>query len=447
MHSSRPTLITNAVLVNEESQFKGELLIQKGRIEAIGRSVPRPENVEIVDLNGGYLLPGMIDDQVHFREPGLTHKGSIGSESRAAVAGGITSYMEMPNVKPSTTTLEALEAKFQRAQGRSSANYSFYFGATNDNSHLIRELDSTAACGIKIFMGSSTGNMLVDQPRILEDIFKNASMIVVTHCEDTPTILENEAQWKARFGDNIPMSEHPHIRSEEACWKSSSLAVDLAKRYGTSLHVLHLTTAKELALFTAGDHKDKSITAEVCVHHLSFSAPDYATLGSLIKCNPAIKQESDRLALLEAVKNDVIDIIATDHAPHTIDEKQGSYFEAPSGLPLVQHALQATLEFVHQGLFSIEHVVKKVAHAPAERFKVKERGFLREGYWADLVWVDMNQAHTVEQNNLLYHCAWSPFQGRSFKSTIRSTWVNGYRAWQEGYVSSIATGMPLAFSR
>jgi dihydroorotase len=447
MQRTRPTRITHAILVNEGTQTEGELLIRNGRIEAIGQTVPHHENEEVIDLNGGYLLPGMIDDQVHFREPGLTHKGSIASESRAAVAGGITSYMEMPNVKPSTTTLEALEAKFERAKHRSSANYSFYFGATNDNSHIIEQLDPKAACGIKIFMGSSTGNMLVDQPQVLETIFKQSPIIIVTHCEDTPMISENEKRWKERYGENVPISEHAAIRSEEACWKSSSFAVELAKRHNTSLHVLHLTTAKELALFSAGDLKNKRITAEVCVHHLSFSKPDYDTLGTWIKCNPSIKQESDRLALLNAVKHDVIDIIATDHAPHTLEEKQSSYFQAPSGLPLVQHALQATLEFVHEGLFSIEHIVKKTAHAPAERFQVKERGFLREGYWADLVWVDMNTPHHVERSNLLYHCGWSPFQGRSFKSTIRSTWVNGFQAWRDGYISNQTVGIPLEFNR
>jgi len=441
------TVITQAIMVNEGQKQEGELLIRNGRIEALGRSVPRPAGAEIVDLNGGYLLPGMIDDQVHFREPGLTQKGSIASESRAAVAGGITSYMEMPNVKPSTTTLEALEAKFARAKGRSIANYSFYLGATNDNIDEIRALPLTAACGIKIFMGASTGNMLVDHPQVLESIFRDAPMIVLTHCEDTPTIMANEAVYRERYGEAVPMSAHPLIRSEEACWKSSSFAVDLAKRFGTQLHVLHLTTAKELALFAQGDMSQKSITAEVCIHHLSFSAPDYETLGAQIKCNPAVKMESDRQALIQAVKNDVIDIIATDHAPHTWDEKQGSYFNAPSGLPLVQHALQAALEFVHDGVLTLEQVVKKVAHAPAQRFQVKERGFLREGYWADLVWVDAKTPHAVTHDNLLYHCGWSPFEGRTFRSSIASTWVNGYRVWNQGYVLARAVGERLEFDR
>ncbi|MES2206109.1 MAG: dihydroorotase [Pseudomonadota bacterium] len=440
-------ILTQAVMVNEGKRFEGELLIKKGRIEAIGAHVPRSSNTEIIDLNGSFLLPGMIDDQVHFREPGLTHKGSIGSESRAAVAGGITSYMEMPNVKPSTTTPEALTAKFARAKGRSLANYSFYFGATNDNLQAIQKLDPHAACGIKVFMGASTGNMLVDQPQILEGIFRDAPIIVVTHCEDTPTIAANEAIYRERYGENIPFSAHPDIRSEEACWRSSSMAVDLARRYGTQLHVLHLTTEKELALFSSGAMDKKSITAEVCVHHLSFSAPDYETLGALIKCNPAVKKESDRQALIQAVKNDVIDIIATDHAPHTWDEKQGSYFEAPSGLPLVQHALQATLEFVHNGELTLEQVVNKISHAPAQRFQVKERGFLREGYWADLVWIDMQKPDAIEHNKLLYHCGWSPFEGRSFRSSIISTWVNGQRVWNQGYVIAQALGQPLEFTR
>lgn len=450
------TVLTHAVIVNEGQSREGEVLIRDGRIEAVAfgdQTVPRPHGVEVVDMQGGYLLPGMIDDQVHFREPGLTHKGSIASESRAAVAGGITSYMEMPNVKPSTTSLDALQAKFERARGRSLANYSFYLGGTNDNLSVIQSLptkgstERPAACGIKLFMGSSTGNMLVDQPEVLEAIFREAPILVVTHCEDTPMITANEALWRERYGEAVPMSAHPLIRSEEACFKSSALAVDLAKRFGTQLHVLHLTTAKELALFTAGQLEGKSITAEVCVHHLRFSEADYETLGSLIKCNPAIKKESDRLALLNAVKNDVIDVIATDHAPHTWDEKQASYFNAPSGLPLVQHALQGALECVHEGILSIEQVVQKVAHAPAKRFSVKERGFIREGYWADLVWVDTRQSEKVERETLLYHCGWSPFEGKTLHSRIISTWVNGQRVWNDGMVQARAIGVPLEFTR
>ncbi|MEO1203097.1 MAG: dihydroorotase, partial [Pseudomonadota bacterium] len=400
--------------------------------------------VRVVDAAGRYLLPGMIDDQVHFREPGLTHKGDIASESAAAVAGGITSYMEMPNVRPATTTREALAAKYELAAGRSYANHAFYFGATNDNIEEIRALTPDDACGIKVFMGASTGNMLVDDRDALNAIFAEAPVLVVTHCEDTPTIQANEARARERHGEAVPMREHGEIRSAEACLASSTLAVGLARQHDARLHVLHLTTAVEMALFSTKPRADKRITAEVCVHHLWFDDSRYDELGTRIKCNPAIKTAADREALHQALADGRIDIIATDHAPHTAAEKADpSYFKAPAGLPLVQHALVMLLEFVHDGRYPIEFVVDRSAHAPADVFGVRERGYLREGYFADLVLVDMAAPWTVSAANVLYKCGWSPFEGTTFRSCIVETFVNGRSMWRGGAVAGTPAGQRL----
>ena len=440
-------LITNAKVVNEGKIQELDVLVKAGRIEQIGTDLSGSSVDRVIDASGLHLLPGMIDDQVHFREPGLTHKGEIATESAAAVAGGITSYFEMPNVNPLTINRAALEDKYERASQRSLANYSFYLGASNDNLDEIKNLDPKAACGIKVFMGASTGNMLVDKPEILEGIFANAPTIVVTHCEDTPMIKANEDKYREQYGEDVPMSCHPLIRSEEACYKSSSFAVSLAKQFGTRLHILHLTTEKELSLLQAGDLSKKQITAEACVHHLFFSEEDYETKGALIKCNPAVKKASDREALLNAVRDDLIDVVATDHAPHTWDEKQNSYFKAPAGLPLVQHALISMLEHYHAGRFSLEQIVKKVSHNVAELFQIAERGYIREGYWADLVLVDLNKPTVVDEQKLYSKCGWSPFAGYIFKSSIQATVVNGELAFENGAVNPHIRGKRIAFNR
>ncbi|HSO18935.1 MAG TPA: dihydroorotase, partial [Desulfosarcina sp.] len=401
----------------------------------------------VFDAGGRALLPGMIDDQVHFREPGLTHKGSIASESRAAVAGGITSFMEMPNTVPPTTTIDRLEEKHRLARGTSFANYSFYLGGANDNIDAIKRLDPGQACGVKVFMGASTGNMLVDDPDALTQIFTHSPTIVAVHCEDSPTIDANTRRLQAVHGEDIPMALHPAIRSEDACYRSTALAVDLARQCRTRLHVLHLSTAKELALFTSGPLDEKRITAEVCVHHLFFSGGDYAQLGTLIKCNPAVKTEADRLGLLAALKADTIDVVATDHAPHTLAEKRQPYLKAPSGLPLVQHALVSLLELVHDGVLTLPEAVEKIAHAPARLFDIKERGYLREGYWADLVLVDLDRPGLVDEQPVLYGCGWTPFAGRRFRSTVVATWVAGHAAFIDGRVDPAPTGRRLAFDR
>ncbi|MGL5451790.1 MAG: dihydroorotase [Aeromonas sp.] len=447
-------LIKNATLVNEGRIYASDVLIEGERIARIAPHIALhtvASNAQVIDASGRHLIPGMIDDQVHFREPGLTHKGTIASESRAAVAGGTTSFMEMPNVNPPTTTLDALEAKYQIAAHASAANYSFYLGATNDNLAQIKGLDPKQSCGVKVFMGSSTGNMLVDNQDTLAAIFRESPVMIVTHCEDTPTIIKAEAAARAKWGEAVPMGEHGRIRSDEACYTSSSMAVALAKQYGAKLHVLHLTSAKELSLFTTSQDvrelKDKQITAEVCVHHLFFNDTDYDALGSQIKCNPAVKSAADQHALLDAVRNDVLDIIATDHAPHTWEEKQHSYFKAPSGVPLVQHSLQALLELYHNGVFTLETIVKKTSHAVAERFQVQDRGYIREGYYADLVLLDLGKPYVVNNDNILYHCGWSPFNGYRFQSTIELTLVNGHIAWQHGQVSEGMFGQRLTFNR
>lgn len=445
---SASLLLKNAQLVNEGLVTQGDLLIDGGRIAQLGGELAPRGNIRILDVQGRFVLPGMIDDQVHFREPGLTHKGDIASESKAAVAGGITSFMEMPNTLPPTVTLEALEAKYAIAKNVSLANYAFYLGATNDNLDVIRALDPAAAAGVKVFMGSSTGNMLVDKVETLRGIFRDCPVIIATHCEDTPRIQRNLQIAMDRYGRQIPVSEHPVIRDAESCFLSSSLAVQLAREHGAQLHVLHLTTAREMELFEPGPVEGKSITAEVCAHHLHFSDRDYAQFGNLIKCNPAIKSVADRSALRDALKSGRLDIIATDHAPHTREEKANpDYLSAPSGLPLVQDALLLVLELFHDGILSLSEIVTKVAHNPAIRFQVKDRGFLREGYHADLVVLD-TRAHTdVRSESVLSHCGWSPFEGMRFRSRIFSTIVNGELVWHEGRILPQRSAERLQFER
>ena len=445
------TLIVNARLVNEGREFDGDLRIEGGRIAEIGSGLSARGNETVVDANGRRLLPGMIDDQVHFREPGMEYKADIAIESAAAVAGGLTSFMDMPNTNPPTLDADALEDKYRRANGRAWGNYGFYLGASNDNLDAVRGLDPRTAPGIKVFMGASTGNMLVDNPAVLDGIFAGAPTPIITHCEDTPMIDAELARYKAQYGDDIPAEFHPDIRSREACLKSTELAISLARRHGTRLHVLHISTADELALFEVSpliraDGSRKQITAETCIHFLRFDRTDYATLGHLIKCNPAIKDSSDREALIAAVANDVIDVLATDHAPHTLEEKARPYTGAPSGLPLVQFALNAALELVHEGKLTTAQVVQKFAHAPAQLFDVAERGFLREGYFADLVLVD-DTPFTVQRAQVLSKCGWSPFEGRTFHSRIASTWVNGVLAWDGERLVGGPTGQRLAFAR
>lgn len=439
-------LITNARLVNEGQITPADLLVRAGRIERIAPQIAAPAGVEVIDARGRLLLPGMIDDQVHFREPGLTHKGDMASESAAAVAGGITSFMDMPNTNPTTTTRERLVEKYALAAGRCHANYAFYLGGANDNAAEVAACAPDEACAIKIFMGASTGNMLVDDPATLEKMFASAQIPVVTHCEDTPTILANEAAARARYGDAIPVREHPLIRSREACLKSSTLAVGLARRHGTLLHVLHLTTADELVLFQRGPVGSKQITVEACVHHLSMNDGLYETLGNRIKCNPAIKTEADRLALLQAVRDDIIDVIATDHAPHTAEEKaRNDYTKAPGGLPLVQHALLMLFELVARQELDLPTLVRKTSHAVAERFGVVDRGYLREGYWADLVLVDPDAVTEVTPDSLLYKCGWSPLEGRRLPARIDATWVNGELAWADARLQPRRAGNRLRF--
>lgn len=440
------TLITNARIVNEGTIREGNVLIENGRIAAIGPELTADDTTTVHDAQGKTLLPGMIDDQVHFREPGLTHKAEIATESVAAVAGGITSYMEMPNVNPSTTTLDALAAKYEIGRQRSAANYAFYLGATNENIDVVRSLKPSQACGVKAFMGASTGNLLVDSPEALELLFAECPILIATHCEDSPMIGENMLAARAKYGDDIPIEEHPLIRSAEACYKSSAYAVDLATRHGSRLHVLHLTTAKEMEHFTPGPIEGKRITAEACVHHLFFTADDYATRGNMIKCNPAVKAAENKQALLKAVIEDRIDVIATDHAPHLWDEKQGNYMEAPAGLPLVQHALLSVLEHYHNGLFSLELIAKKTAHAVAECYQVKERGYIREGYWADLVLVDLDDTTTATHATALSKCGWTPFDGYQFRSRIDTTWVNGECVYTNGDVNPAIRGQAIEFN-
>ncbi|HVB85009.1 MAG TPA: dihydroorotase [Rhodanobacteraceae bacterium] len=440
-------LIRDAELVNEGRRFHADLRVRNGRIETIAGELTVRAGEQVFEAAGLWLLPGMIDDQVHFREPGLTHKADIASESHAAVAGGITSFMEMPNTRPPAVTRDALEAKYARAAEVSAANYAFYFGATNDNLDEIRHLDPLSAPGIKVFMGASTGNMLVDDPATLDGIFREARVPIITHCEDTPMIEANLAAAHARYGTAIPVEQHPLIRSREACIKSTRLAIALARRHDARLHVLHISTADELALFEPGPVAGKRITAETCVHYLHFCDADYARLGNLIKCNPAIKTAADRAAIVSALAEGRIDVLATDHAPHLAEEKARDYDHAPSGLPLVQYALQCALERVFDGALTLERLVEAVSHAPATLFSVRERGYLREGYAADLVLVDPQRPHTVTDAEVLSKCAWSPFEGETFRSSIAATFINGRKAWDGHRVDTAIRGERLAFAR
>ncbi|MFC2152995.1 dihydroorotase [Bacteroidota bacterium] len=443
-------LIKNITIVNEGDQFRGELLIEDGKIKKILKTDEQKKfNAQIIiDGKGKYLLPGIIDDQVHFRDPGLTHKGDIYSESKAAVAGGITSFMEMPNTVPQATSQELLEEKYLNASSKSLANYSFYLGATNENIDEIKKTDPKRVCGVKVFMGSSTGNMLVDNIDSLSRIFAESPLLIAIHCEDEETIQKNINQYRGEFGEDLPIKYHPIIRSEDACYKSSALAVKLAKKYNSRLHILHLSTAKELELFdNITPSKEKRITAEVCVHHLWFSSDDYEKFGTKIKWNPAIKTINDREALLNGLKNNKIDVIATDHAPHTIEEKSNTYFKAPSGGPLVQHSLVAMLELFHQSKISLNEVVNKMCHTPADIFQLKNRGYIREGYWADLVLVDLDSPWNVEKDNILYKCKWSPFEGQSFKSRVTHTFVNGNLVYENGNFNELIKGRRLIFER
>jgi len=443
---SQQLLISQATIVNEGKQFVGDVLIENGRIQKIAPKIEVGAD-KVIDASGLMLLPGMIDDQVHFRDPGLTSKGDIATESKAAVAGGTTSFMDMPNVKPTTTTIENLEAKYQIGAEKAWTNYSFYFGATNDNLEELKQVNPKNVCGVKIFMGASTGNMLVDREQALRDIFTYSPTLITTHCEDTPMIKAQEEKYREQYGENIPMSAHPEIRCREACYKSSSFAVQLAKETGADLHILHLTTAEEMALFEPGPVEGKKITAEACVHHLWFTEEDYETRGTYIKCNPAIKKMSDREAIRQAVREGRIDIIATDHAPHTDEEKQNSYFMAPAGLPQVQQSLSALLDMVHDGVFDLETIVQKTAHNVAIRYQIEDRGYIREGYWADLVLVDMNKPHVDDKAHNLYKCQWSPWEGHTFKSSVISTIVSGELKYHQGEFADFTPGHRLLFDR
>lgn len=424
-------LIRNARIVNEGRIGEGDIYIKNGIIESIGTAGGKTADKEI-EAAGLYAFPGIIDDQVHFREPGLTHKAEIYTEARAAVAGGTTSFMEMPNTRPPALTRELLEEKYRRAATVSLANYSFFMGCSNDNLEEVLKTDPQRVCGVKVFMGSSTGNMLVDDENTLRQLFRLSPLLIATHCEDEATIKNNEARYKAEFGEEIDMAMHPLIRSAEACYLSSSLAVSLAREFDTRLHILHISTARELELFdNSTPRSEKRITSEVCVHHLSFDDSDYKALGTRIKCNPAIKSRHDREALLAALKDGRLDIIATDHAPHTAEEKKNPYFKAPSGLPLVQHSLVMMLEFYHRGLLTLEEIADKMAHAPADIFHIKERGYLREGYRADMALVDLHDPWTVRKENILYKCGWSPLEGRSFQSRVKYTLVNGHPVFRQ----------------
>ena len=440
-------LLKNAQIVNEGSIYKADLLIEGERIAKIAPSII-DDTAEMFDLKGKFLLPGLVDDQVHFREPGLTHKGRIYTEARAAVAGGITSFMEMPNTNPQALTQELLEDKYKIGAKDSLANYSFFMGASNENLAEVLKTDPKQVAGVKIFMGSSTGNMLVDDKEVLNSIFSKCKMLIAVHCEDEESIRTNSAKMKAEYGEDLPIRFHPIIRNAEACYKSSSMAVELAKKHDTRLHILHISSAKETELFRNDiPLKEKKITAEACIHHLWFDDSSYDTKGTLIKWNPAVKSLADKEAIWAALLDDRIDIIATDHAPHSLEEKQNTYFNAPSGGPLVQHALVAMLEFYHQGKISLEWIVNKMCHAPADCFQLKDRGFIREGFYADLVVVDTNQPWSVTKHNILYQCAWSPFEGEIFKSSVNKTFVNGNLVFNEGAFDESTRGMRLEFDR
>ena len=442
-------LIKNARIVNEGKVFNAEILIDNEYIKTVENKIDITDlEVEVIDAQNSYVIPGVIDDQVHFREPGLTHKANIETESRAAIAGGITSFIEMPNTNPQTTTVEKLEEKFDIASKTSYANYSFMFGGTNDNLDEILKLDKTKVAALKLFLGSSTGNMLVDDPEILEKIFSSTDLVIAVHCEDETTIRKNTRDFIDKYGDDIPIKFHPIIRSEEACYLSSSKAIELAKKTGARLHVFHLSTGKETTLFRNDiPLKDKKITAEVCVHHLWFTDNDYDEKGTHIKWNPAVKTQKDREQLWEALLDDRIDVIATDHAPHTLEEKSAVYTKAPSGGPLVQHALVALMEAYHESKITIEKLVEKMCHNPAILFDVEKRGYIKEGYFADLVIVNPNKSWTVNKENVMYKCGWSPFEGTTFKSAITHTFVNGSLVFNNGDISEIKSAKRLTFDR
>ena len=441
------TLIKNASIVNEGIIFTSDVLIEKDKIREISENIETKADITI-DATGKYLIPGVIDDQVHFREPGLTHKANIYTESKAAIAGGITSFMEMPNTNPQALTQELLEEKFKIAEGDSLANFTFFMGVSNNNLEEVLKTDPKTVGAIKIFMGSSTGDMLVDDLNILEEIFSKSPMLIAVHCEDENTIQENIKAAKEKYGEEVPISEHPNIRSAEACYKSSSMAVSLAKKHNSRLHVFHISTEKEIELFNNSiPLKDKRITAEVCIHHLWFNESKYEDKGTLIKWNPAVKKESDRKALFQALLDDKLDVIATDHAPHTLEEKDNTYFKAPSGGPLVQHALPAMLEFYKNGEISLEKIVEKMCHNPAICFQIEKRGFVKEGYFADLVLVDLEKPWEVTKENILYKCGWSPFEGETFNAQITHTFVNGHIAYEYGNFDETQRGMRLTFDR
>ncbi|MBT4776251.1 MAG: dihydroorotase [Crocinitomicaceae bacterium] len=441
-------LIQNATIINENDIFIGDILIEGSFIvEVCKGSIETKQDWELIDATGLHCIPGLIDDQVHFREPGLTHKADISSESKAALAGGITSFMEMPNTVPNTLTQELLEDKYKIAATNSYVNYSFFMGASNDNLDEVLKTNPKNVCGIKVFMGSSTGNMLVDNTAVLERLFSECKMLIATHCEDEAMIQANLSDYRDKYGEDVPISCHPEIRSAEACFKSSSMAVELAKKHNTRLHVLHISSQRELELFEQGPVRNKKITSEACVHHLWFTDDDYAEKGTAIKWNPAVKKESDRDAIMDAVKRDVIDVIATDHAPHTKEEKANTYFNAPSGGPLVQHALVAMLEHYHTGKMSLEKIVEKMCHAVADCFQIEQRGYIRNGYYADLVLVDLNESWQVNSDNILYKCGWSPFNEYSFRSQVKQVFINGHQAFSDGQFLNSSAGQRLTFDR
>ncbi len=444
-------LIHKATFINEGASYTGSLLLEGERIARIFTEEV-PENLmnackEVIDARGLYLIPGVIDDQVHFRDPGLTHKGDLYTESRAAVAGGVTSFMEMPNTNPQTVTMDELDRKMESAAAKSAANFSFYLGATNDNIAELKKVNPQKVCGVKVFMGASTGNMLVDNDSTLRRIFAEVDILIATHCEKEEIIRANMESYRKKLGEELPIAIHPLIRSAEACYRSSAQAIELADKYGTRLHVLHLSTAREMALFSAAPLEEKKITAEVCVHHLWFSDQDYERLGARIKWNPAIKSESDREALRQALTTGKLDVVATDHAQHLLSEKEGGAMKAASGGPLVQHSLQVMLQLAENGILTREQVVEKMCHAPARLYRIRERGFIREGYFADLVLVDPAKPYTVTSQNILYKCGWSPFEGETFGATVVKTFVNGQLLWDGKKVTDSIFGSPLAFDR
>jgi dihydroorotase len=441
-------LLSNCRIVNENQIFEADILIKNGLIEKIAPQISAAQAQKVLDLEGKIVLPGVIDDQVHFREPGLTHKANIYSEAKAAVAGGVTSFMEMPNTVPNTLTQELLADKYTIGANTSLANYSFYMGVSNDNLEEVLKTNPKSVCGIKIFMGSSTGNMLVDNPSVLEQVFSQTPMLIATHCEDESTIKARAAQYKERFGENVPAYCHPEIRNEEACLLSSTFARDLARKHKTRLHILHISTSDEIALFE--NHiplEQKHITSEVCVHHLWFNKNDYERLGHKIKCNPAIKEARHQPLLFQALLDDYFDVIATDHAPHTVQEKAQNYWQAPAGLPLIQHPLLMMLDFYHQGKISLEKIAQKMAHNVAICFKIEKRGFIREGFWADLAVVDLQKPYQVSKENILYHCGWSPLEGHRFGSSIYATIVSGHLAYFNGKFDESKKGERMLFER